>query len=143
MVMVGTTIDFKTRVETSKDALNDPVYSIVSLQVPDCLIAPMTEPANARETQAIDQTRDSVRVHFPKTFSGEIGGSYFAWDGKIFQLDSSSVAFMTENTPTRWNRYSRAESVGRFDGDDPSAIWLRFFVTEDSEYILVDEDETP
>lgn len=141
--MTGTTIDFKTRVETSRDKLNNPVFSIVSLPVPDCLIAPMTEPASARETQAIDQTRDTVRVHLPKTFSADLGGAYFAWDGKIFQMDSSSVIFMPENTPTRWNRYTRAESVGRIDADNPSDIWLRFFITEDSQYILVNEDDTP
>lgn len=138
--MVGTTIEFKTKVEVGRDALNDPLFNIVSLAVPDCLIAPMTEPANARETQALDQVRDSVRVHFPKTFEGDVGGSYFAWDGKIFQIDSSSVSFMPENTPTRWNRYTRAESIGRYDVNNPGDIWLSFFVTEDSQYILVSED---
>lgn len=143
MVMVGTTIEFKTRVETGKDALNDPVFNIVALSVPDCLIEPISDPTSAREGQAIDQTRESVRVHFPKVFGGDLGGSYFAWCGKIFQLDSSSVTYMLENTPTRWNRHARAESVGRYDAANPGDIWLRFFVTEDSQYILVDEDETP
>lgn len=142
--MIGMTVDFKTRVETSKDELNDPVYSIVNLSVPDCLVAPITEPTSAREQQAMDQSRDQVRVHFPKNFTGEVDGAWFAYRGKIFQLDSSSVSFMDENTPTRWNRYTRAESVGRYDTEDPDTnIWLHFFVTEDSQYILVEEDETP
>ena len=97
--MIGTNIEFKTRVETSKDALNNPVYAIVGLDVPDCLIAPITEPSSAREQQAMEQARDQVRVHFPKIFSADLSGAYFAWDGKIFQMDSSSVKLMEENTP--------------------------------------------
>lgn len=137
--MVGTTIEFKTRVETSRDALNDPVYSIVGIQVQNCLIAPITEPTSAREQQALDQMREQVRIHLPKTYADDIGGSYFAWDGKIFQVDSSSVKFMDENTPTEWNRYFRGESVAQFDTENPNDTWLRFFVTEDSDYIMVTE----
>jgi len=33
------------------------------------------------------------------------------WGGKTFRVDSDSVEFMIENTPGRWNRYFRAESV--------------------------------
>lgn len=140
--MKGISIEFKSRVETSRDALNEPVYSIVGITVGNCLIAPLTEPATAREQQAMEQARDQVRVHFPKTFDDDLGGSYFAWDGKIFQMDSTSVKLMEENTPTAWNRYTRAESVGRYDVDNPNDIWLHFFVTEDSQYILVNEEQS-
>lgn len=136
--MTGISLEFMQRVETSTDEFNNPVYDIVGLTVADCLIAPITEPSNAREQQAINQMRDQVRIHLPKTFTGTVGNSYIAWNGKIFQVDSDSVIFMNENTPTRWNRYFRAESVGQYDENEPD-IWLHFFVTEDSQYYLAPE----
>lgn len=138
MFMVGTDVEFKTRAKDGVDSFNNPTYTIIGLTVSDCLIAPITEPATAREQQAMEQSKDQVRVHLPKTFVDDIGGSYFAWDGKVFQIDSSSVKFMDGNTPTRWNRYFRAESVGRFDDNDVN-VWLHFFVTEDSQYYLSQE----
>lgn len=136
--MVGMEIEFKQKVEASRDDLNNPVYEIVGITVADCLIAPLTAPATAREQQAIDQMKDQVTIHIPKTYTGDVSGSYVAWGGKIFHLDSSSIPFMNENTPTRWNRYFTAESVGEYDEDMPD-IWLHFFVTEDSNYYLAQE----
>lgn len=91
--------------------MNNPTYSETEIEVPDCLIAPITEPISAREQQAIDQHRDQVRIHLPKAYTGDVGNSDLDYDGKTFHLDSSSVKFMDENTPGRWNRYFRAEAV--------------------------------
>lgn len=136
--MKGMTLDFKQKVQTSTDSFNNPVNTIVEIPVDDCLVAPMSEPLSAREQQAIHQSRDQVRIHIPKAFTGDVSSSYFAYDGKIFKLDSDSVAFMNENTPTRWNRYFRAEHVGNYeDGDED--IWGSFFVTEDTQMSLVPE----
>lgn len=82
-----------------------------NIEVADCLIAPITEPANAREQQALEQSRDQVRIHLPKAFTGDVSDSDVLWDGKVFHLDSDSVKFQDENTPTRWNRYIRAEVI--------------------------------
>lgn len=139
MLMKGMTVEFKQKVQTGTDSLNNPTGEIVGITVDDCLIAPIAEPVGAREQQAMHQSRDQVRVHLPKTFTGDVSDSYIAYQGKIFQLDSDSVAFMNENTPTRWNRYFRGESVGQYDQDAPD-VWLHFFVTEDSNYVLVQED---
>lgn len=136
--MTGTTLEFKQTVQTGTDSLNNPTGEIVGISVDDCLIAPIVEPSTAREQQAMNQARDQVRIHLPKSFTGSISDSYVAWDGKIFQIDSDSVKFMDENTPTRWNRYFRAESVGQYDEDTPD-VWLRFFITEDSQYVLAQE----
>lgn len=137
--MVGIELEFKQKVETGRDEFNDPTGEIVGITVSDCLIAPITEPVSLREQQAMSQARDQVRIHLPKTFTGDVSNSYLAWNGKIFQVDSDSVAFMNENTPGRWNRYFRAESVGQYDADNLNDVWLRIFVTEDSNYVMASE----
>lgn len=109
--MKGITLTFAKKVQSGTDAMNDPVYTTTNIEVADCLIAPITEPTTAREKQAMSQSRDQVRIHLPKTFSGNVSNSSVTWDGKVFQLDSDSVKFMDENTPTRWNRYFRGESI--------------------------------
>ena len=109
--MKGMTITFKKNTATGTDSMNNPTYETTEIEVEDCLIAPITEPVSAREQQAITQHRDQVRIHLPKTYSGDVGNSDVNYDGKTFHLDSDSVKFMTENTPTRWNRYFRAEAV--------------------------------
>lgn len=91
--------------------MNNPVNETVNVIVDDCLIAPITEPSNAREQQAMEQSRDQVRIHLPKAFTGSVADSYVMWGGRKFRVDSDSVVFMPENTPTRWNRYFRAEAI--------------------------------
>lgn len=111
MFMKGVTLTFKLKTEASKDAMGNPVLADTNLDVADCLIAPITEPTNAREQQALAQSKDQVRIHLPKAFTGDVSNSEVDWDGKTFRVDSDSVAFMTDNTPTRWNRYFRAEAI--------------------------------
>lgn len=109
--MKGLKITFNKQVTVKFDDFNNPITEVVKIAVDDCLIAPVTEPVSAREQQAISQARDQVRVHLPKTFAGDVSASTFVYDGKTFTLDSDSVVFMPENTPTRWNRYLRAECL--------------------------------
>lgn len=109
--MKGITLSFAKQVPGTPDAMGNPVNTITSIEVADCLIAPITEPVSAREQQALEQSRDQVRIHLPKAYTGDVSDSDVVWDGKTFHLDSDSVVFMAENTPTRWNRYIRAEAV--------------------------------
>lgn len=109
--MKGITLSFAKQVPGNPDAMGNPVNTITNIEVADCLIAPITEPVSAREQQALEQSRDQVRIHLPKAYTGDVSDSDVVWDGKKFHLDSDSVVFMAENTPTRWNRYIRAEAV--------------------------------
>lgn len=109
--MKGMTLTFKLKTQTSEDAMGNPVMSVTNTSVDDCLVAPITEPSTAREQQAINQSRDQIRIHLPKAFTGDVSNSDVDYDGKTFHLDSDSVAFMNDNTPTRWNRYFRAEVI--------------------------------
>lgn len=112
MLMIsGMAITFKKQVAGAVDDLNDPTYTEEDITVQDVLIAPITEPSNAREAQALEQSRDQVRVHLPKANDQDISDSTFVYDGKTFKVDSASVKFMDENTPGRWNTYFRAECV--------------------------------
>lgn len=109
--MKGTTLTFVKKVANGTDSLNNPTYTTENIEVDDCLIAPITEPASAREAQAMTQSKDQVRIHLPKASDADVSGSSVDWGGKTFTLDSDSVVFMDSNTPTRWNRYFRAEAV--------------------------------
>lgn len=112
MFMVGMELVFTQKVAGAVDDLNNPTYTTQTVTVDDCLVAPITEPTTAREQQAMEQSKDQVRVHMPKTSTADVRNSTFEYGGKTFAIDSSSaVQFMDGNTPTRWNRYFRAESV--------------------------------
>ena len=102
---------FNKRIEISRDMFNNPTYNTQQIPVAGCLIAPITEPSNAREQQAMEQNREQLRIHLPKAFDGDVSNSTVAWLGKVYRVDSDSVAFMAENTPTQWNRYFRAERI--------------------------------
>lgn len=112
--MRGTPLTFQKQIQIDTDAMNNPVSTSVDMVVPDCLIAPIIEPASAREQQAMSQNKIQVRIHLPKAFDADVSNSEVTWAGKIFRVDSDSVVFMPENTPTRWNRYFRAEFVANF-----------------------------
>jgi hypothetical protein len=109
--MKGITLVFVKQTPGAPDAMGNAVPIITNVTVDDCLVAPIAEPSTAREQQAMEQSRDQVRIHLPKAFTGDVSDSDVTWGGKVFHLDSDSVVFMNENTPTRWNRYLRAESV--------------------------------
>jgi hypothetical protein len=109
--MKGISLTFAKKVPTGKDAMNNATFGVINITIDDCLIAPIIEPISAREQQAIEQSRDQVRIHLPKTDSSDVSDSDLMYQGKKFHLDSDSVSFMNENTPTRWNRYFRAECI--------------------------------
>lgn len=144
--MRGVALAFQKQIQTGTDEMNNPVSSAIEMVVEDCLIAPISEPASAREQQAMAQNRVQVRIHLPKAFDADISDSDVLWGGKLFHVDSDSVVFMPENTPTRWNRYFRAELVSNFvaignflrDGfltEDGTG----FFTSENSYYYLSQE----
>jgi len=109
--MKGISLTFVKQIAGAKDALNNPTYTTQNVVIDDCLIAPIIEPVSAREQQAINQSRDQIRIHIPKTSTADVTNSDVTWDGKVFHLDSDSTIFMNENTPTRWNRYIRGECI--------------------------------
>lgn len=111
MAMKGITLTFAKETQTGTDGMGNPVNSISNIEVENCLIAPITEPTNVREQQALEQSRDQVRIHLPKAFTGSVADSTVTWAGKTFRVDSDSVQFMNENTPGPWNRYFRAEHI--------------------------------
>ena len=109
--MIGMTLTFVKKVANGTDSMNNPTYGPSFFEIDDCLVAPITEPANAREQQAMQQSRDQIRIHLPKTSTADVSNSDVEYGGKTFHLDSDSVVFMDGNTPTRWNRYFRAECI--------------------------------
>jgi hypothetical protein len=109
--MKGISLTFVKRVEGTADALNNPTYTTTDVTVDDCLIAPIIEPVSAREKQAMEQSRDQIRIHMPKLSTADVSDSNVTWDGKVFHVDSDSTVFMADNTPGRWNRYFRAECI--------------------------------
>lgn len=109
--MKTTTLTFTKNIQGSElDPFGNPIVTKQIVEVAGCLIAPITEPTSQREEQAMEQGKIQVRIHLPKTFTGDVSDSNVEWDGKTFHLDSDSVAFMNENCPTKWNRYFRAEA---------------------------------
>ena len=110
--MKTTTLTFNKKVQSAeKDKFGNPIATVQQTVVDGCLIAPVMEPTTAREEQALQQGKIQVRIHLPKTFTGDVSDSTVEWDGETFQLDSDSVCFMNENCPTQWNRYFRAEAI--------------------------------
>lgn len=109
--MKGISLTFtKQTPGTTRDAFGNLISVTSTIVVENCLIAPITEPTSQREEQAIAQGKIQVRIHLPKTYTGDVSDSDVTWGGKTFHLDSDSVEFMNENCPTQWNRYFRAEA---------------------------------
>lgn len=110
--MIGMTLNFKKRVATgAKDSFNNPVYSESTISIADCLIAPVTEPIDRVESAALDRDVTVVRIHLPKADTRDVSNSTVVYDGEEFRIIGKPVKFMDANTPTRWNRYLRAEVV--------------------------------
>lgn len=112
MHMIGMTLSFTKRVATEEtDAFNNPVYSETTFAIDDCLVAPPQEPFDRVESAALDRDATLVRVHLPKADERDVSDATFNYDGQVFRVIGKPVKFMNENTPTRWNRFLRAEAV--------------------------------
>ena len=58
------TLTFTKTVEgTELDPFGNPVKTTQTIAVDGCLIAPITEPTNHREEQAMEQGKIQVRIH--------------------------------------------------------------------------------
>lgn len=104
-------MSFVKRVQDGTDDFNNPKYTTETLEIDDCLIGPPTEPYDRVESAALDRNVTLVRVHLPKTDKRDVSNSEFDYEGETFRVIGKAVAFMEGNTPTRWNRYMRAEAV--------------------------------
>lgn len=110
--MIGMTLSFKKRVETGEvDEFNNPKHSEQTITIADCLIAPVTEPVDRVESAALERDMTVVRIHLPKADSRDVSNSTVDYDGETFRVIGKPVKFMDANTPTRWNRYMRAEVI--------------------------------
>lgn len=110
--MVGIELTFTQRVETGGfDDFNNPIFTDDTFTIKDCLIAPVTEPIDRVESAALDRDQTIVRIHLPKAETRDVSDSTVKYDGQEFRLIGKPVRFMDANTPTRWNRYMRAEVV--------------------------------
>lgn len=107
----GIQLTFNRKVQSGTDALGDPIYKTETISVDNCLIAPISEPANAREQQAMTAGKMQVRIHLPKSFTGDISNSTVVWDKHTYQVDQQGDKLMDENTPGPWNKYFRAEVI--------------------------------
>ena len=105
------TLTFNKQVQNGTDSFNNPTYETEQVEVPGCLIAPIVEPTNEREAEALRQEIMQVRIHLPKSFTGDVGNSTVEYGGITWRVDSNSVQFMDENCPTQWNRYFRGEAI--------------------------------
>lgn len=103
-------ITFNKKIESDKDDFGNSTFTTEEVVVDGCLVGPTSEPLSKRDTEAMDQGVIRVRVHLPKTFTGDVSDSTFVYQGKTFRVDSCGVEFMTENCPTQWNRYFGAEA---------------------------------
>ena len=61
----GMQVVFSKQVQNGTDELNDPTYTTQNITVDDVLIAPITEPANARESQAVCSQANQITPDFP------------------------------------------------------------------------------
>lgn len=111
-IMRGIALTFTQRVESGGfDDFNNPIFTDQTFTIEDCLVAPVTEPQDRIESAALERDQTIVRIHLPKADDRDVSDSTMVYDGQTFRLIGKPVRFMTENTPTRWNRYMRAEVV--------------------------------
>lgn len=73
-----------------------------TVEVEDCLVANNGSP-NVRRPQ--------ILIHLPKTFKGEVDGSFVEYEGEEYHVVGTTAADMDDNTPTKWNRYAIAERI--------------------------------
>ena len=111
MAITGMTVVFTKRNQSGTDAIGNPIYETEQISVDDCLLAPPSEPVSAAEQQAITAGKRVLRVHLPKTFTGDVSNSTISYNSHTYRIAQDADPLMPENTPTRWNRYFRAEEI--------------------------------
>lgn len=109
--MRGITLSFIQKVENGTDEFNNATHTTQTIEIANCLIAQVTEPTDRVESAALERNVTMVRIHLPKADTRDVSNSTVDYRGETFRTIGRPVAFMTENTPTDWDRYLRAEAV--------------------------------
>ena len=91
--MIGTNVTFKNRpTETGLETFT----------ISDCLIANNGSP---------NASRPQILIHLPKTSNKAVDGAFVSYEGHDWHVIGTTVPQMSDNTPTRWDRYAIAERI--------------------------------
>lgn len=111
--MIGEQVVVERRVETGRDAHNQPIYAFVSETVDDVLVAPGPR-TDIPDTDRPEGTVVAWNLHFPKTFTGSLRGARVrVRGGAPCPVIGDPQPYTLENTPTRWHL---PVEVARADG---------------------------
>lgn len=76
--------------------------TLANITIDGCLVANNGTP---------NAPRPQILIHLPKTDDSDVSGSWVNYDGYDWHVVGTTVAQMTDNTPTPWNRYAIAERI--------------------------------
>lgn len=98
--MIGESVTVKRPFAIGSDEFNEPIVSYSEERVDDVLVCPHTA-GNGGEQR--DGSVDTITLHFPKTYSGELYGCSVTVRGRDYDVDGNPMRWTPENCPTRWN----------------------------------------
>lgn len=106
---MGTSVEVVRRVVGSTDRFGDATYTETTETVDNVLIAPgFTSEFDADRPEGVSV---AYTLHFPKTYTAELGGAYVVIDGERYRVIGKPKAYMGANTPTPWDRPCEVEKV--------------------------------
>lgn len=105
----GTTVTVKTPNVTGADRLNNPVYGApTQTTVGNVLVEPLSTAGLGASRP--DGATVSVRLHFPKTFTGDLRGCEVVVPNYgTYRVVGEPKPYMAPNTPTDWCLYAECE----------------------------------
>lgn len=112
LMIQGTTVTVYKPYPAGTDRFNNVVYGMTGADVSDVLIVPgATELLEASRPEGASV---AYTLHFPKTFTDSLEGcsvEHHAPYSGTYKVIGNPQPYMTENTPTRWNRPAEIENA--------------------------------
>ena len=101
----GETVTVETKVETGRDAHNNPVYEAVRADVGGVLVA-VGQTADIGESNRPEGVSVSYTLYFPKTFEGGLENARVMVRGEWFDIVGKPLPWL--QSPTDWNMVAEA-----------------------------------
>lgn len=108
--MNGTTVTVLRDVENGTDEFGSPVATVMTEQVDNVLIAPVSDKDLSGSIRP-DGIEVALVLHFPKTYTTSLRGTRIKLDGQTYAVIGDPVGYMPENTPGPWNRPVQVERI--------------------------------
>lgn len=111
-IVKGITVTLYEKQQTGVDAFNRPIYTETPVEVPDVLVAPLSD-EEILDTLNLTGRRAKYQLGIPKTDAHVWKGKKVGFFGEVWRVIGEPTKGIDDLIPLRWNMKVKVESIAQ------------------------------